>query len=74
MHSENKDFWFVCRLLAHLPVISRILLVQWEIHLAALKNKCISADTFQAVHLSDSLSNSSAKNCLLVKGDGGYTA
>lgn len=49
-------------------LFARILLVQWGIHLAALKNKCISADTFQVVYLADSLFISSSKSCLLVKG------
>lgn len=55
-------------------LFARILLVQWEIRLATLKNKCISADTFQVVYLADSLSVSSSKSCLLVKGDGAYAA
>lgn len=37
-------------------LFARILLTQWGIHLATLKNKCIYADTFQVVYLADSLS------------------
>lgn len=73
-HSKNKDFWLVWRLLAHLHCYLPEFLVQWEIHSATLKNKHISADTFQVVHFADSLSNFSAKSCLLVKGDGAYAA
>lgn len=37
-------------------LFARILLAQWGVHVATLKNKCISADTFQVVYLVDSLS------------------